>query len=91
VGSVTGGIVDGVIGSILNLLTSGKQGVEVLPVIMGLIIWHLLEERKKLLEDNKKKDERIDKIIDDYHKGNLTLTEALNSLKLVLYEIKGKI
>jgi hypothetical protein len=83
--------VEGIVGSILNLLTSGKQGVEVLPVIMGLIIWHLLEERKKLIADNRKKDDRIDKIIDDYHKGNLTLTEALNSLKLVLYEIKGKI
>ena len=81
----------GVVGSILNLLTNGKQGVEVLPVIMGLIIWHLLDERKKLIAENQKKDERIDKIIDDYHKGNLTLTEALNSLKLVLYEIKGKI
>lgn len=58
---------------------------------MGLIIWHLLVERNKLVEDNKKKDEKIDKIIDDYYKGNLTLTEALNSLKLVLYEIKGKL
>lgn len=76
---------------ILDLLTSGKQGVEILPIVMGLIIWHLLDERKKLLEDSKRKDERIDKIIDDYHKGNLTLTEALNSLKIVLYEIKSKI
>ena len=76
---------------ILDLLTSGKQGVEILPIVMGLIIWHLLDERKKMLEDSKRKDERIDKIIDDYHKGNLTLTEALNSLKIVLYEIKSKI
>ncbi len=82
---------DGIIGTILNLLTSGKSGAEVLPIIMGLIIWHLLDERKKLIAENQKKDERIDKIIDDYHRGNLTLTEALNSLKLVLYEIKGKI
>lgn len=82
---------DNIIGMILNLLTSGKQGVEILPIVMGLIIWHLLDERKKMLEDSKRKDERIDKIIDDYHKGNLTLTEALNSLKIVLYEIKSKI
>jgi hypothetical protein len=83
--------VDGVVGSILNLLTNGKTGVEALPIIMGLIIWHLLDERKKLIAENQKKDERIDKIIDDYHKGNLTLTEALNSLKIVLYEIKSRI
>ena len=82
---------DNIIGMILDLLTSGKQGVEILPIVMGLIIWHLLDERKKMLEDSKRKDERIDKIIDDYHKGNLTLTEALNSLKIVLYEIKSKI
>jgi hypothetical protein len=83
--------VDGVVGSILNLLTNGKTGVEALPIIMGLIIWHLLDERKKLIAENQKKDERIDKIIDDYHKGNLTLTEALNSLRIVLYEIKSRI
>ncbi len=82
---------DGVVGSILNLLTNGKTGVEALPIIMGLIIWHLLDERKKLIAENQKKDERIDKIIDDYHKGNLTLTEALNSLRIVLYEIKSRI
>jgi len=82
--------VDGVIGSILSVMTNGN-GAQALPIIMGLIIWHLLEERKKLIADNQKKDERIDKIVDDYHKGNLTLTEALNSLKLVLFEIRGSI
>jgi len=83
--------VDGVIGSILSILTSGKSGAEILPVIMGLIIWHLLVERKRLVEEIQKKDDKIDKIIDDYYKGNLTLTEALNSLKLVLWEIRGKL
>ena len=82
---------DGVIGSILSILTSGKSGAEILPVIMGLIIWHLLVERKRLVEEIQKKDDKIDKIIDDYYKGNLTLTEALNSLKLVLWEIRGKL
>lgn len=81
---------DGVIGSILNIITSGN-GAQAVPIIMGLIIWYLLDERKKLLAEIEKKDERIDKIVDDYHRGNLTLTEALNSLKLVLFEIKGKI
>lgn len=82
---------DSFIATIVNLITSGNSGTQVIPVIMGLIIWHLLEERKKLLKEIEKKDKRIDGIIDDYHKGNLTLTEALNSLKLVLYEIKGRL
>ena len=77
----------------MNLLTSNGTAnpAQVLNIVMGLIIWHLLTERKKLVEENKKKDEKIDKIIEDYYKGNLTLTEALNSLKLVLYEIKARI
>jgi len=83
--------VDNVIGAILSIITNGKNGVQAIPIIMGLIIWHLLEERKKMLADIEKKDKRIDSIIDDYHNGNLTLTEALNSLKLVLYEIKGRL
>jgi len=83
--------VDSFIATIINLITNGKSGTQIIPVIMGLIIWHLLEERKKLLKEIEKKDKRIDGIIDDYHKGNLTLTEALNSLKLVLYEIKGRL
>lgn len=81
---------EGFIGSLFSVMTSGN-GAQALPIIMGLIIWHLLEERKKLIADIEKKDERIDKIVDDYHKGNLTLTEALNSLKIVLFEIKSKI
>jgi hypothetical protein len=87
--------VESFFGSALNLLAGGTNiplnGANILPIIMGLIIWHLLQERKKLIAENEKKDERIDKIIDDYHKGNLTLTEALNSLKLVLWEIKGSL
>jgi hypothetical protein len=76
--------------SFLNLI-EGKTAAEVLCVAEGLAIWYFYGENKRLKEDGKKKDEKIDKIIDDYYKGNLTLTEALNSLKLVLFEIKGKI
>ena len=82
---------DNIIGANLNLLTNGKTGAQVIPIIMGLIIWHLLDERKKLLGEIEKKDKRIDSIVEDYHKGNLSLAEALNSLKLVLYEIKGRL
>ena len=83
--------VDDIIGTLLKLFTEGKSAADVLPIIMGVIILFLLNERKQLKEDNKKKEEKIDKIVDDYYRGNLTLTEALNSLKLVLFEIKGKL
>lgn len=82
---------DDIVGTLLKLFTEGKSAADVLPIIMGVIIMFLLNERKALVAENKKKEEKIDKIVDDYYRGNLTLTEALNSLKLVLFEIKGKI
>lgn len=86
-----GGNVDGFIGALLSAFTSGKSVAEFLPLMMGIIIWYLLGQIKKLEEENQKKDAKFEKIIDDYYNGNLTLTETLNSLKLVLYEIKGRI
>ena len=82
---------DDIISTLLKLLTEGKSAADVLPIVMGVIIMFLLNERKALQAENKKKEEKIDKIVDDYYRGNLTLTEALNSLKLVLFEIKGKL
>ena len=59
--------------------------------VLLLVIVGLIFERKRLLAELIKKDEKIDKIIDDYYKGNMTLSDALNSLKMVLYEIKSKL
>lgn len=42
----------------------------------------------KLLEQ---KDAKIELIINDYHKGNISLVEALNSLKMVMVEIKSRL
>lgn len=70
------------------LLGGGPQAII---AILLLVITVLILERRRLIKDIEKKDDRIDKIVDDYHKGNLTLSEALNSLKIVLYEIKSRI
>jgi SMC interacting uncharacterized protein involved in chromosome segregation len=56
-----------------------------------IVIGFLLIERKRLIAELDKKDSKIDKIIDDYYNGNLTIAEAFNSLTKVLFEIKGKI
>lgn len=77
--------------TLFKLFSEGKSAADILPIFLGAIIWYLLIERKQLMADNKKKEEKIDKIVDDYYRGNLTLTEALNSLKLVLHEIKGRL
>lgn len=66
-------------------------GPQAFVAILAIIIGVLLFERRRLIADVTKKDEKIEKIIDDYYKGNLSLSEALTHLKLVLYEIKGRI
>lgn len=73
---------------LLALFNGGPQAIiaVLLMVIIGLFL-----ERRRLLGELLKKDEKIDKIIDDYYKGNMTLSDALNSLKSVLYEIKSKL
>jgi hypothetical protein len=80
---------DTIFEDILELaMHGGPMGL--MAVLVGIILF-LWFERKRLLIEIERKDDKIDSIIDDYSKGNVTLSEALNSLKLVLYEMKGKI
>lgn len=80
---------DTIIEKLLLALFNG--GPEAIIAVLLIVIILLILERKRLISEITKKDEKIDKIIDDYYKGNMTLSEALNSLKLVLYEIKSKL
>jgi hypothetical protein len=85
-----GGIIlESLFEKIISLILNG--GPQALVAVFVLIIVFLWLERRRLLHELEKKDDKIDRIIDDYSKGNVTLGEALNSLKLVLYEIKGKL
>lgn len=68
-----------------------EGGPPAIIAVLLLVIAGLFMERRRLLAELLKKDEKIDKIIDDYYKGNMTLSDALNSLKMVLYEIKSKL
>ncbi len=72
----------------LALLGGGPTAII---AVLIIAIFALAMERKRLLKEIEKKDDKIDKIIDDYYKGNMTISEAFNSLKLVLFEIKGKL
>jgi len=80
--------VDSIITNLIAILVSG--GPQAVIAVLVLFIVLLLLDRKRLNAELSKKDIKLDKIIEDYYKGNLTLSEALNSLKLVLYEIKAK-
>lgn len=61
--------------------------IMLLLAFIGILIW----DRKRLVAEIEKKDTKLEKIIDDYYRGHLTITEALNGLKVVLAEIKGKL
>lgn len=80
---------EGILQALLTALLAGGPGA-IIAILVGIIVF-LLWDRKKLVETIDKKEEKIEKIIDDYYKGNLTLTEALNGLKMVLMEIKGQL
>lgn len=72
---------------ITSMIGGGPQGVIAL-LICAIVL--LIIDRRRLSSEIERKDTKLDKIIDDYHSGNLTLAEALTSLKNVLYEIKAK-
>lgn len=74
---------------LLPAMFSGGPAAIIAILLVAVGVLYL--ERRRLLEEIRRKDDKIDKIIDDYHNGNMTLSEALNSLKNVLYEIKGSL
>lgn len=80
---------DQIVSGILSLFFSG--GPNAIPALFALVIVMLWWDRRNLLNTYRIKDEKIDKILDEYYKGNMTLAEAINSLRIVLIEIKNKI
>jgi hypothetical protein len=73
---------------ISSLLGGGPQAIIAIMLLIIILLW---VDRSRLINEVKKKDEKIEKIVSDYYKGNLTLSEALNSLKMVLFELKSRI
>lgn len=75
--------------SIIKMIVAGDTG-SIIVILLGIISvlgWYCW----KLLKQVEKKDEKVYKIIDDYSKNNITMTDALNGIKTVLIEIKAKI
>lgn len=70
------------------IVSGGFKGIiALLLIFIGLLLW----DRKHLQENLEKKEEKIEEILDNYYKGNLTLSEALSGLKVLLAEIKSKL
>lgn len=69
------------------VISGGPQSViSILMVIIAGLVW----DRTRLQNNLNKKDDKIEEVIDNYYKGNTSLTDALNSLKVLLSEIKSK-
>lgn len=70
------------------VLTGGPGAIiGLLLAFIGLLIW----DRRSLVNKIDAKEAKIEKIIEDYHHGNITITQALHSLQILLAEIKGKL
>lgn len=80
---------DNTIQFLLTKIFSG--GPESILAISIAINAGLLYERHRLVKRLEMKDEKLDQIIDDYHKGNITIADAFTSVKLVLFEIKARL
>jgi len=78
-----------IIEALLKQITNGGPGgiIAILLLVMLAVVW----DRHRTLKEVQKKDEKLDRIIEDYNEGLLTVTEAINGVKLVLAEIKAKI
>jgi K+ transporter len=82
-------VLDQAFASLFEQLTQG--GPEA--VISGLILFCvlLLWERKRLLDTIVKKDEKLDRMADEYEAANKMVADALKSLTQVMYELKGRL
>ena len=64
-------------------------GAQAVIALLFIVIIGVSLDRRRLLAENKAKSDRIDKIIDDYYKASLHVSEALASIKQFI-ELKLK-
>jgi hypothetical protein len=56
-------------------------GAQAVTALLFMVIVAVCLDRRRLIAENKAKADRIDKIIDDYYKASLQVSEALVSIK----------
>ncbi len=75
--------------SLVTLLTDLVSGgpasvILILLVVIGGLLWELLRNQKLLSA----KEEKIDKIIENYHSGILGAADALHRVEAVIQDVK---
>lgn len=80
---------ESLISDMLQIMMGGGPNaiIAILVMIIALLLW----ERKRLIASIDNKDAKIERIIDDYYRGNLTLAETLTSLREALHEIRSRL
>ncbi|AUZ94860.1 hypothetical protein FDI40_gp048 [Agrobacterium phage Atu_ph07] len=78
-----------VIKTVLAVLNGG--GSEAVIALLLIIVAYLGYSNYRLQQDFRNKDERTDKVVEDYHTSNSILTEAIQRLNQLISEIKNKL
>lgn len=91
---------EGIVKSLIPMITDGGPAavIAVLLLCVGLLIWDRIQLLKRLAEslqqtmDAKEAEKQVIlEIIEKYHKGNLTMVQAINEIKVVLAAIQGRL
>lgn len=70
-----------------HFISGGPQAViAILLLVIGALVW----DRMRMVAELKRKDERLDQIVDDFHEGHRVLAEALAALRIALIEMRSK-
>lgn len=56
-----------------------------------LLVFLLIVDRQRMIRDARRMEDRLNKIVDDALAGQTTIADALNSLRMLLAEIRGKL
>ncbi|MCS7317496.1 MAG: hypothetical protein NZZ41_04130 [Candidatus Dojkabacteria bacterium] len=73
----------------IKILLDGDQKAIILLLIVTIII--LLLDRNRIIKEKIEKDKKLEKILENYHEAVIKITEAINSIKNVLIDIKTKL
>lgn len=78
-----------IISSMMSHVFSGGSDSVIAILILGIA--GLIYDRLRLVKKISSYEDKVNSLIDDYYKATITISEAFNSLKVVLTELKSKL
>lgn len=71
-----------------HIFSGGMTGVAAFELAAILVLLYYI---KTLMAQLSAKDTKLDQVTEDYYKGTIVISEAFNSLNVVLTELKSKL